>query len=109
MKERKTQYKLASEAINKISDELDKEWKEIRWELPTLKETKTIEKAIVTQANLLFLYRIIREISWAVDGAKSAECHHSNLNCQDCRLETCPCDCHFKDINKKEISVETSL
>ena len=59
------QEQAAKTVINRISDELSKKWKEIKWDLPnSVGKKDVILEGVETHAQLQLIYRIIHEIEW---------------------------------------------
>lgn len=61
-----TEYEITKNVINKISDELHDNWKNIKWELPhSVGKKDVILEGIEIHAQIQLIYRIIHEIEWA--------------------------------------------
>lgn len=93
----KTKYKITQETINKISDDLHDQWKEIKWKVPENSgDIKTINEAVKIHNQLELLYKIIRETTWNITKFVSPDCHQDR--CDDCKDKECVCECHIKII-----------
>lgn len=60
-------YEIVKEVINNKSEELQKQYKSIKWDLPhSIGKEDVITKGVEIHAQIQLLYRLIMEIDWAI-------------------------------------------